>query len=77
MQLNYLQGHSRSDITLATLQCACYVCNPKQSQELALICIEQYFKGNLDKGLIIKPIDAESLQTEVYTDAAFELAILS
>ena len=28
-QLIYLQGHSRSDITMATLQCAHYVHNPK------------------------------------------------
>ena len=60
-QLNYLQGHSRSDITMATSQCARYVHNPKQSHELARICIGQYLKGTLDKRLIFKSVDAESL----------------
>ena len=70
-QLNYLQGHSRSDITMATSQYARYVHNPKRSHELALICIGQYLKGTLDKGLIFKPVDAESFCTDVYVDAAF------
>ena len=70
-QLNYLQGHSRPDITMATSQCARYVHNPKRSHELALIQISRYLKGTLDKGLILTPIDAESLRTDVYVDAAF------
>mmetsp|Transcript_1356 Transcript_1356/g.1519 ORF Transcript_1356/g.1519 Transcript_1356/m.1519 type:complete len:131 (+) Transcript_1356:163-555(+) len=45
-QLNYLQGHSRADITMATSQCARYVHNPKRSHELALIQIGRYLKGN-------------------------------
>jgi hypothetical protein len=36
-QLNYLQGHSRPDITLATSQVARFVHKPKRSHELALI----------------------------------------
>ena len=70
-QLNYLQGHSWSDITMATSQTARYVHNPKRSHELALIRIGRYLKGTLDKGLILKPINAESLQTDIYVDAAF------
>ena len=70
-QLNYLQGHSRSDITMATSQTAQYVHNLKCSHELALIQIGHYLKGKLDKGLIFKPIDAEFLQTSIYVDAAF------
>ena len=70
-QLNYLQGHSQSDSTLATSQCARYVHNPKRSHELVLICIGRYLKGTLDKGLIFKPVEAESLQTDVYVDEAF------
>ena len=69
-QLNYLQGHSQSDITMATSQCARYVHNPKRSYELALICIGRYLKGTLDKGLIFKPVNAESLRTDVYVDTA-------
>ena len=60
-QLNYLQSYPRSGITIATSQCACYIHNPKQSHELALICIGRYLKGTLYKAQIFKPIDAESL----------------
>ena len=60
-QLNYLQGHLRPDITMATSQCARYVHNPKQSHKLALIQIGRYLKGTIDKGIILKPIDTESL----------------
>ena len=47
------------------------ICYPKRSHELALIQIGGYLKGTLDKGLIFTPIDAESLRTDVYVDAAF------
>ena len=70
-QLNYLQGHSRSDITMANSQTAQYIHNPNRSHELALICIGRYLKGTLDKGLIFKPTDTESLQTDIYVDAFF------
>ena len=56
---------------MATSQCTQYVHNPKRSHELALICIGRYLKGILDKGLIFKPVDAESLPIEVYIDATF------
>ena len=56
---------------MATSQCARYVHNPKRSHELALLQIGRYLKGTLDKGLILTPIDAESLRTDVYVDAAF------
>ena len=36
-QLNYLQGHSRPDITMAVSQCACFIHSPKRSHELALL----------------------------------------
>jgi hypothetical protein len=70
-QLNYLQGHSRPDITLATSQVARFVHSPKRSHELALIRIGRYLKGTSDKGIILRPLDAESLKTDVYVDAAF------
>ena len=70
-QLNYLQGHSRSDITMATSQCARYVHNSRRSHKLALICIGRYLKGTLHKELIFKPDDAESLRTDVYVDTVF------
>jgi hypothetical protein len=70
-QLNYLQGHSRPDITLATSQVARFVHSPKRSHELALIRIGRYLKGTADKGIILRPLEAESLKTDVYVDAAF------
>ena len=70
-QLNYLQGHSRSDTTLATSQVARFVHSPKRSHELALIRIGRYLKGTADKGLILRPTDAESLKVDIYVDAAF------
>jgi hypothetical protein len=70
-QLNYLSGHSRCDITMATSQVARYLHSPKRSHELALIRIGRYLKGTLDKGLILQPIQTETLNVDVYVDAAF------
>ena len=70
-QLNYLSGHSRCDITLATSQVARFVHNPKRSHELALIQIGQYLKGTIDKGLILKPNITDKPNIDLYVDAAF------
>ena len=71
-QLNYLQGHSRPDIAMATSQVARFVNNPKRSHELALIQIGRYLKGTADKGLILKPkVNDDELAMDVYVDAAF------
>jgi hypothetical protein len=70
-QLNYLQGHSRPDITMATSQVARYVHKPKRSHELALIRIGLYLKGTLDKGIILKPDASKGNHLDVYVDAAF------
>ena len=51
-QLNYLQGHSQPDITMAVSQVARFVHWPKRSHELALIQIGRYLKGTADKGLV-------------------------
>jgi hypothetical protein len=48
-QLNYLQGHSRPDITLAASEVARFVHSPKRSLELALIRLGRYLKGTADK----------------------------
>ena len=71
--LNYLQGHSRIDITFAVSQVARYVHSPKRSHELALERIGRYLKGTLDKGLILKPIPFADKQfsIDVFVDAAF------
>jgi hypothetical protein len=70
-QLNYLQGHSQPDITLATSQVARFVHNPKRSHELALIRLGRYLKGTAAKGIILKPINLSKLNIDVYVDAAF------
>jgi hypothetical protein len=70
-QLNYLQGHSRPDITLATSQVARFVHQPKRSHELALIRLGRYLKGTAAKGIILQPIDLNQLNIDVYVDAAF------
>ena len=53
--LNYLQGHSRIDITFAVSQFARYVHAPNWSHELALERIGHYLKGTSDKGLVLRP----------------------
>jgi hypothetical protein len=70
-QLNYLQGHSRPDITLATSQVARFVHSPKRSHELALIRLGRYLKGTAAKGIILRPISLSKLNIDVYVDAAF------
>ena len=70
-QLNYLQGHTRPDITMAVSQCARFVHSPKRSHELALLWIRQYLKGTPNQGLILSPKDAHLLKTEIYVDANF------
>ena len=70
-QLKYLQGHSRSDITMTTSQCARYVHNSKRSHELTLTCIGRQLKETLDESLILKPIDAGSLRIDIYVGTAF------
>jgi hypothetical protein len=70
-QLNYLQGHSRPDITLATSQVARFVHKPKRSHKLALIQLGRYLKGTAAKGIILQPINLNQLNIDVYIDAAF------
>jgi hypothetical protein len=70
-QLNYLQGHSRPDITLATSQVTRFVHKPKRSHELALIRLGRYLKGTAAKGIILQPINLNQLNIDVYVDAAF------
>jgi hypothetical protein len=66
--LLYLE-HSRPDISFATHQCARYTHSPKRSHEKALIRIERYLKGTLDKGLLLTP--SEVLKIDCYPDADF------
>jgi hypothetical protein len=70
-QLQYLQGHSRPDITTAVSQCARFTHNPKRSHEKALIRIGQYLKHTRTRGLIFKPNDSAEVAIDCYVDADF------
>jgi hypothetical protein len=67
--LQYLQGHSRPDITFAVSQCARFVHSPKRLHEEALERIGLYLKGTLDQGLVLRP--RGDLNIDVYVDADF------
>jgi hypothetical protein len=67
--LQYLQRHSRPDITFAVSQCARYMHKPRCSHEQALICIGQYLKLTQDKGLALRP--SSVLNLDCFVDADF------
>jgi hypothetical protein len=67
--LQYLQGHSRPDITYAVSQCARFTHSPKRSHERGLERIGQYLKGTIHDGLIMKP--SQNLDLDCYVDADF------
>ena len=67
--LQYLQAHSRPDITYAVSQCARFAFSPKRSHEQAVEKIGQYLKHTQDQGLILKP--ATSLDIDCFVDADF------
>jgi Reverse transcriptase (RNA-dependent DNA polymerase) len=68
--LQYLQAHSRPDITYAVSQCARFIHNTKRSHEEALERIGQYLKSTQDKGLVLRP-SHDSLNVDCYVDADF------
>ena len=67
--LQYLQSHSRPDITYAVAQCARFTHAPRRSHERALEHIGQYLKGTMNEGLILQP--SQDLILECYVDADF------
>jgi hypothetical protein len=70
--IGYLQGHSRSDTTFATSQCARFIHCTKRSREEALERIGQYLKATGDKGLILHPKNHKGrLDIDCYVDADF------
>jgi hypothetical protein len=70
--LGYLQGHSRSDTTFATIQCARFIHCTNRSHEEALERIGQYLKATGDKGLILHPKSHKGpLDIDCYVDADF------
>ena len=68
--LQYLQGHSRPDITHTVSQCARFTHNPKRSHEIALERVGQYLKHTQDEGLVLKPTRNE-LNVDCFVDADF------
>ena len=70
-QLNCLSGHTRPDITVATSQVARHPHKPRRSHEEALIRIGRHLKGTKDEGLIMKPKLLDTLNLDVFVDAAF------
>jgi hypothetical protein len=67
--LQYLQGHTRPDITFAVSQCARYIHNTRRSHETALLRIGQYLRGTMDKGLTLRPNN--KLGIDCFVDADF------
>lgn len=67
--LQYLQNHSRPDITFAVSQCARFVHNPRRSHEVALEHLGQYLKGTMEHGLVFRPVS--TLNIECFVDADF------
>ena len=67
--LQYLQGHSRPDITYAVSQCARFTLSPRRSHEIALERIGQYLKGTVQEGLVLKP--SGNNKVDVYVDSDF------
>ena len=68
--LQYLQGHSRLDITYAMSQCVRFIHGTRRSHEEAIERIGLYLKGMLDKGLILCPLDQLDINYYVDTDFA-------
>jgi len=68
--LQYLQAHSRPDITMAVSQCARFVHSPKRSHEEALIRIGQYLKKTETEGLIFRPSGEFNIDCHVDSDFA-------
>lgn len=66
--LQYLQAHSRPDITMAVSQCARFVHNTKRSHEEALERIGQYLRKTEDKGLIFRPSGIFEIDCHVDSD---------
>jgi hypothetical protein len=67
--MQYLQAHSRPDITFAVSQCARFIHNTRRSHEVALLRIGQYLKRTADKGLILTP--SKEMELDCFVDADF------
>ena len=57
--LQYLQGHSRPDLTYSVSQVSCYAHFSRKLHEIAIERIAQYLLCTQDKGLILRPLKDE------------------
>ena len=67
--LQYLQAHSRPDLTFAVSQCARFIHNTRRSHEIALLRIGQYLKRTASDGLILRP--SKDMKIDCFVDADF------
>ena len=68
--MQYLQGHTRPDITYAVSSCARFVHKTRRSHEIALERIGQYLKATMNEGLILKP-DTDHIDIDCYVDSDY------
>jgi hypothetical protein len=70
--IGYLHGHSCSDTTFTTSQCARFIHCTKRSHEEALECIGKYLKDTKAKGFILHPkIHKGRIDINCYVDVDF------
>ena len=67
--MQYLQGHSRLDITYTVSQCTKSTHLPRRCHEVALESIGQHLKGTVKEGLILKPTN--DFLVDVFVDSDF------
>lgn len=68
--LQYLQAHSRPDLTYAVCSAARFVHSPRRSHEIAVERIGQYLKMTANDGLYFDPTDDLNVNCFVDTDFA-------
>ena len=61
----YVEAHTRPDLGFALSQAARFAFSPKQSHELALICVGEYLKVTREHRLTMKPTDVSQLNMDV------------
>ena len=68
--LQYLQGHTRPDITFAVSQCSRYIHWHTNMHINALNRIGKYSLQSSEKGIILQPTPETSINCYVYADFA-------
>ena len=68
--LNYLQGNTRPEISMAVHQTARFCNDPKRCHEQAIMRIGRYLLHTIDRGIIYKPDKSKGLECYVNADFA-------